>query len=254
MKKIILFFIKLTIKILQIIQFAINKIVYYFVVFKIYLTGEECEKFKDCLLLAKLRSRQPPSDRYIEYPWLLENLNLTQGKLLDIGSTIGDLLYETLPREVEINCLNLNSKEFKNKQIKFKQGDIRKTDYPDNYFDLISCVSTLEHIGVRGRYHSDNDSAGDIKAMREMKRILRPGGNLLITTPYGAKDILPINKLYNKTRIADLFSGLEIVSQEFIKFNKNWHVWLKTTETDAAQTDMLKDGWYALCLIKARKV
>jgi len=255
MKTILYYFINLLLKIFRLFRAALNKIIYYLNAVKMYLGGRECAKLRDCLLLAKLKAGQPPaSDRFIEYPWLLENIDITSGRLLDIGSTIGDQLYDTLPKTVEINCLNLNSKKFKNKQIKFKQGDIRKADYPDNYFDLIACVSTLEHIGVAGRYGSDDQPEGDLRAMGEIKRILKPGGILLATVPYGDKDILPINKLYNKTRIDDLFSGLEIISQEFKKFDKNWHVWLKVGETEAAKTDMASDGWYALCLIKAKKI
>ena len=67
---------------------------------------------------------------------------------------------------------------------------IRKTDYPDNYFDAISCISTLEHIGVAGRYGSDDDPEGDAKTMHEIKRILKPGGILLTSLPYGAKDVV----------------------------------------------------------------
>ena len=255
MKKKFYYSVKLLLKIFNLLATALAKIVYYLNIINVYLGGRECAKLRDCLLLAKLKAGQPPaSDRFIEYPWLLENIDITSGRLLDIGSTIGDQLYDTLPKTVEINCLNLNSKKFKNKQIKFKQGDIRKADYPDNYFDLIACVSTLEHIGVAGRYGSDDQPEGDLRAMGEIKRILKPGGILLATVPYGDKDILPINKLYNKTRIDDLFSGLEIISQEFKKFNKNWHVWLKVGETEAAKTDMASDGWYALCLIKAKKI
>jgi len=255
MKKKFYYSVKLLLKIFNLLATALAKIVYYLNIINVYLGGRECAKLRDCLLLAKLKASQPPaSDRFIEYPWLLENINITSGRLLDVGSTIGDQLYETLPKSIEINCLNLSAKKFKNKQIKFKQGDIRKTDYPDNYFNLITCVSTLEHIGVNGRYGSYYDPAGDIKAMSEIKRILKPGGILLATVPYGAKDVLPINKLYNKNRIANLFSGLEIISQEFKKFDKNWHVWLKVGETEAAKTDMASDGWYALCLIKAKKI
>ena len=255
MKKKFYYSVKLLLKIFNLLATALAKIVYYLNIINVYLGGEECAKLRDCLLLAKLKAGQPPaSDRFIEYPWLLENIDITSGRLLDIGSTIGDQLYDTLPKTVEINCLNLNSKKFKNKQIKFKQGDIRKADYPDNYFDLIACVSTLEHIGVAGRYGSDDQPEGDLRAMGEIKRILKPGGILLATVPYGDKDILPINKLYNKTRIDDLFSGLGIISQEFKKFDKNWHVWLKVGETEAAKTDMASDGWYALCLIKAKKI
>ena len=255
MKNILSLPVKIALKSLKLIKIALDGLIYYIGILKMYLSGRECEKLSDCWLLAKLKASQPPaSDRFIEYPWLLENINITSGRLLDVGSTIGDQLYETLPKSIEINCLNLSAKKFKNKQIKFKQGDIRKTDYPDNYFNLITCVSTLEHIGVNGRYGSYYDPAGDIKAMSEIKRILKPGGILLATVPYGAKDVLPINKLYNKNRIANLFSGLEIISQEFKKFNKNWHVWLKVGETEAAKTDMASDGWYALCLIKAKKI
>jgi SAM-dependent methyltransferase len=255
MKKILLLLIKICSGFLRIIKWPLDRLIYYSDILRIYLTGRECEKFSDCLLLAKLKAGQPPaSDRFIEYPWLLENINITEGRLLDIGSTIGDQLYETLPKTVEINCLNLSAKKFKNQRIEFKQGDIRQTDYPDNYFDLIACVSTLEHIGVGGRYGSDFDEQGDLKATREIKRILKPGGILLATVPYGAKDVLPINKLYDKNRISDLFSGFNIISQEFKKFDKNWHVWLKVSEAEAAKTDMLRDGWYALCLIKAKKL
>ena len=255
MKTILYYFINLLLKIFRLFRAALNKIVYYLNAVKMYLGGEECAKLRDCLLLAKLKAGQPPaSDRFIEYPWLLENINITSGRLLDVGSTIGDRLYETLPKSVEINCLNLSAKKFRHEQIKFKRGDIRQTDYPDNSFDVVTCISTLEHIGVGGRYLSDHDPEGDAKAMREIKRILKPGGQLLATVPYGAKDVLPINKLYNKPRIADLFSGFNIVSQKFKKFNKIWRVWLETSEAEAATADMINDGWYALCLIKAKKI
>ena len=254
MKKKFYYSVKLLLKIFNLLATALAKIVYYLNIINVYLGGRECAKLRDCLLLAKLKAGQPPaSDRFIEYPWLLENINITSGRLLDVGSTIGDRLYETLPKSVEINCLNLSAKKFRHEQIKFKRGDIRQTDYPDNSFDVVTCISTLEHIGVGGRYLSDHDPEGDAKAMREIKRILKPGGQLLATVPYGARDVLPINKLYNKAKIADLFSGFEIISQEFKKFNKNWNVWLKVSEAEAAMTDMIKDNWYALALIKAKK-
>lgn len=254
MKSIIIFTIKLFSKLLGIIKWPLDRLIYFLNVFIIYLSGRECEKLSDCLMLVKLKANQPPaSDRFIEYPWLLENINVAHGRLLDIGSTIGDQLYETLPNAIEINCLNLSAKKFKSQEIKFKQGDIRKTDYPADYFDVITCISTLEHIGVAGRYLSDFDEQGDLKAMREIKKILKPGGVLLATVPYGAKDLLPINKLYNKNRTSNLLTGFNIIDQEFRKFDKTWHVWLKVSEAEAAKTDMLKDGWYALCLIKAIK-
>ncbi len=242
------------IKILNLTNFLLKKITLYLNTLKIYFDKSECEKLRDCLLLVKLKARQPPgADRAIEYPWMIENINIKEGKLLDIGSTTCDMLSALLPSSLEIHGINLNPKTINNKNIQFFTGDIRKTDYSDNYFDCITCISTLEHIGVSGRYGSDDDQQGDIKAIKEMKRILKPGGELLITVPYGIKDVLPINKLYNKNRLDKLFKNFDIANQTFIKFNTQWGIWLKVTEAEAAKTDMIKDSWYALALIKVLK-
>jgi len=48
-------------------------------------------------------------------------------------------------------------------------SDIAKTPYPDNYFDIVYCISVLEHTK---NYKT---------IIRELKRILRPGGIFIIT-------------------------------------------------------------------------
>lgn len=219
-----------------------------------YLEQDECEKFNDCKLLAKVLYSQPPnSDRYLEYPWLLENIKITSGRILDVGSTASNMLYNFLPKEVEINSIDLNTKPIESDSIKFTVGDIRKTNYEDNYFDLVSCISTLEHIGVSGRYGSDEDLEGDLKAVKEMSRIVKPGGTILITVPYGARDVLPINKLYNKERIGELFKGFSSVEIEYKKYFEQFHLWLATDEVEASKTDMIKDRWYAIAFVKVKK-
>ncbi|MBU0647429.1 DUF268 domain-containing protein, partial [Patescibacteria group bacterium] len=192
-------------------------------------------------------------DRYQEYPWMLKNIKITSGKILDVGSTASNMLYDFLPKEVEINSIDLNPKEITNKNIRFSIGDIRQTIYPENNFDVITCISTLEHIGVAGRYNSDDDQNGDVKAMSEMKRILKPNGFLLITVPYGLRDVLPINKLYNKERLTKLLSDFSEVSIMYKKYQKKYGLWLTVNENEAAKTDMLTDSWYAIAFIKAKK-
>ncbi len=213
----------------------------------------ECKSLKDNTLLWKLKYRAPRYfDRDLEYPWTLENINIKKGKLLDIGSTVGEMLYELLPKEIEVNTLNINPQP-ENKNIKQHNGDIRKTEFKDNTFNCITCVSTLEHIGVEGRYGVQYDKEGDIKAMKEMLRILKPGGRLILTVPYGAKDVLPINKLYNKKRTDELFKGYKVVKKEYMKFNSRFKLWFKVNEEEAAKTKWLKERWYSLGLFVLEK-
>lgn len=227
-----------------------NKITRYielpFILLNWQVKKSECKSFKDNLKLLYLVNRAPRYlDRDLEYPWVIRSLSLKQGKLLDIGSTAGELLFNKLPKEIEISTLNLNRTKVSS-NVKFIQGDIRKTDLNENVFDAITCISTLEHIGVEGRYGVKRDEYGDLKAMKEMLRILKPGGRLYLTVPYGAKDVLPINKLYNKERVSELFKGYKVISSEYQKYDKENKYWFSVPESEAAKTNWIKDIWYSI--------
>ncbi len=53
--------------------------------------------------------------------------------------------------------------------------DGRKLPYPDASFDAAFAVSVIEHI----------PDSGDSAAVAELVRVVRPGGRIVITTPYG---------------------------------------------------------------------
>ncbi len=57
------------------------------------------------------------------------------------------------------------------KNLVFRQGDLSKLDFPDNFFDLVCTFETIEHI--KNYEH----------AVNEFYRVLKPGGLLIISTP-----------------------------------------------------------------------
>ncbi len=59
--------------------------------------------------------------------------------------------------------------------------DAKKLSLPDDAFDAVLSLSTLEHLGL-GRYGDEFDFEADRKALREMVRVLKPGGHLILTT------------------------------------------------------------------------
>ncbi|MCK9368648.1 methyltransferase domain-containing protein [Candidatus Dojkabacteria bacterium] len=237
---------KVSTKLTKLIEFP-------FQVLSSQIKQNECQSLKDNILLWKLRYRAPVYfDRALEYPWAIKNITIQGGKLLDIGSTVSEMFSNLLPKTVEVYAINLTSpKNIQN--VKYVTGDIRATDFKDNLFDVITCISTLEHIGVEGRYKVKKDEFGDIKAMKEMLRILKPGGTLLLTVPYGAKDVLPINKLYNKERIDELSKGYVLESATYQKYDEKYSIWREISELEASKVNWLKEKWYALALIKLSK-
>ena len=240
-------------KLLKYIKYSILP---YFYAIPTYIKQNECQKYSDCVLFHSLVAKAPRYyDRAIEYPWALKNVNLTNGNFLDVGSTVGQMFRENLPDVVEVYIINLDKEQRFGKinGVNSIYGDIRSTQFETNKFDVISCISTLEHIGVEGRYHVLADPLGDRKAMSEMLRILKPGGKLLLTVPYGKKDVLPINKLYNSKRITELTKGYNVISSEYQKYDDKFRIWKTVSEEVAAKTDWLNEKWYALGLFILEK-
>ncbi|MFO1064140.1 MAG: DUF268 domain-containing protein [Pirellulales bacterium] len=63
-------------------------------------------------------------------------------------------------------------------------ADLCKLPWPDGSVESISCMHTIEHIGL-GRYGDPFDAAGDKRALAELERVVAPGGSLLIVVPVG---------------------------------------------------------------------
>jgi SAM-dependent methyltransferase len=61
-------------------------------------------------------------------------------------------------------------------------ADLTKLPYEDEALESVSCLHVLEHVGL-GRYGDQVDSMGDVKAARELARVLAPGGYLIFVVP-----------------------------------------------------------------------
>lgn len=96
-------------------------------------------------------------------------------RVLDAGGEVYSPLTEWLYlygyRHLEVMNLVFDS-PFRRGPIRYVPGDITNTDYPEESFDFITCLSVIEH-GVPFEAF-----------IREMARLLVPGGVLFVSTDY----------------------------------------------------------------------
>ena len=114
--------------------------------------------------------------------------------------------------------------------------DIKNTPFSDDFFGVITCVSTIEHIGL-GAYGDPKYDGGGESAMEELKRILKKDGRLILTTPFaGEYKVLPwgdaYERIYNYVKIRALFKGWKILREEYCIPKKAKH-WIKATREEA---------------------
>ncbi|MBC7947014.1 MAG: DUF268 domain-containing protein [Chitinophagaceae bacterium] len=100
----------------------------------------------------------------------------------------------------------------------FESGfaDLKNLPFPDNSIESVSCMHTIEHIGL-GRYGDELDVTGDLKAISELKRVVRPGGSILFVTPVGRPKIeFNAHRVYSFDQIIDYFQGCELMEFSLI--------------------------------------
>ena len=96
------------------------------------------------------------------------------------------------------------------------RADLTALPFETGSVASLSCMHTVEHIGL-GRYGDPLDPEGDLKAMRELDRVLAPGGSLLFAVPVGRPRLLfNGHRIYSFAQIRDAFAGLELAEFSLI--------------------------------------
>lgn len=91
-----------------------------------------------------------------------------------------------------------------------KQGDLLSLPFKDGEIKSLSCLHVIEHIGL-GRYGDYIDSNGDIKAAKELVRVLALGGSLLVVVPVGEPKIrFNAHRVYSKEMVIEMFNSLSL--------------------------------------------
>ena len=135
------------------------------------------------------RLEGPPAtdERVIEIPWVLSRLRA--GRVLEIGYAFAEPSYIAglLAAGVD-ELLGVDLAEAEVPGMETTLADVRELPYPDRHVDQALLVSTLEHVGADNtRYGQaeERDRFAIGTALRELRRVLKPDGSLLVTVPAG---------------------------------------------------------------------
>src|SRR6266581_9476784 len=149
--------------------------------------------------------------RDIEWSYIASRLPMGPGDAFDFGCGFGNMCIHAVQKGYKVMALDLEPGPFPwtHPNVEIVRGDLLKLDLPDQAFDFILNCSTVEHVGLAGRYGvAVEESNGDLAAMQRLRRMLKPDGKMLITIPCG-KDaaIVPWHRVYGPDRLPRLLNG-----------------------------------------------
>jgi SAM-dependent methyltransferase len=178
-------------------------------------------------------------DRDLEWSFAASRIERYAGKsssVLDFGCGEGllsltaagvgarVLAIDLLPRRFPVACPN----------IEFRRMDVMDLDERDERFDLVLNCSTIEHVGLAGRYDvRKDDPDGDLAAMEKLRRLLERDGRMLLTLPVGQDAVVRrLHRIYGAERLPKVLRGYDV--EEAVFFRKTaGNVWTACSREEA---------------------
>lgn len=178
-------------------------------------------------------------ERVVEYSWIFDRIRALMEpdtRILDAGSILNHALVTSLWRrhglpQVSIVTLAYEGSAFASQLFRYEFADLRRLPYRDEWFSVVLCISTLEHVGldttiygVTGAAASD-PNAQAASAIRELYRVTRQGGRLLLSVPFGAasnRDWLRVMDHRDLSSVLDHSAWTHVSTRFFRATSSGW--------------------------------
>ncbi len=165
-------------------------------------------------------------DRNIEWSWVSSQMPSGPGEALDFGTGGSVLGLIAAQRGFKVTAVDLEPAQwhYVHPELQFVHGDILKLSLPINHFDLVINCSTVEHVGLAGRYSvTKNSPDGDLEAMARLRELMKSSGVMLLTIPVGQDAVFaPLCRVYGARRLPNLLDGYVVEKEAFwVKDNRN---------------------------------
>jgi SAM-dependent methyltransferase len=168
--------------------------------------------------------------RCIEYPWAISRYD--GGSILDVGSAKSnpewlDLLDKLGSSGVDVTIVDLDPPPPRFRNLHFCEGDLMNLPFEKDSFDCVIAVSVLEHIGLANPQVEaskfDINEEGDYLAFNELIRVLKNGGQFILTVPFGPRYGVVLGgsaRAYDTARYEKMIGSATKVEEEYYEYGR----------------------------------
>ena len=143
---------------------------------------------------------------------------------VDVGSAAE--FVGCLSKVIDVTMVDIRPLSVSLDTLKFKEGSILALPFADASLSSLSSICVIEHIGL-GRYGDPLDPNGTESAIKEIKRVVKPGGHVYISVPTAAENMVEFNahRRFTEKYILEQFAPLKLVESRYIYGNEFVDKW-----------------------------
>jgi hypothetical protein len=155
------------------------------------------------------------NERIVEVPFAFAAVaGLPAGSaVLDFGAAESTLSFSLASLGFDVTAVDLRPYPLDHPNLRTVTTPVESWEGPDRPLDAILSVSTLEHVGLG---HYGHDAGGGDLDRRIIERFagwLAPGGQLVLTAPYGAWSVDGLQRTYDAEHLDALLTGWQVLER-----------------------------------------
>jgi hypothetical protein len=150
-------------------------------------------------------------------------------KILDVGATESTVALSLASLGYEVTAIDPRPYPFEHPRLRSVVGKVEEWD-PDETFDAVLCISTLEHIGSGECGQAETPNA-DAAALGRLHAVTAPKGLLVVTTPCGHSQDVGNGRVYDPASLKALLADWQIEDFTVIA-RQDGNTWMPTGRTD----------------------
>jgi hypothetical protein len=159
---------------------------------------------------------RPVNERIVEVPYALQAAaRLAQaGYVMDFGAAESWIALALASLGHEVLALDLHPYPLAHPRVKSIVTPVEDWAGPDRPLDAIFSISTLEHVGL-GAYGGPSSMESDLdrRIVERFRSWLVPGGELILTAPYGAWSVDDFQRTYDSKHLDELLTGWVVLDR-----------------------------------------
>jgi Caenorhabditis protein of unknown function, DUF268 len=163
------------------------------------------------------------NERIVEVPFAMAALSrLEQGaRVLDIGAAESTFALSAASLGYTVTAIDPRPLGYGHPKLESYPSLLEDWDAPSDPFAAAFLISTIEHVGLGAygerAYGSPEHGVGaDVALLDRVRGLLSPAGLMILTAPYGTRDVTELERIYDEESLSRLLAGWDVLERQIV--------------------------------------